>query len=93
MSVDILTLKKLAEKMRMDADQKTGVNFVGLYSIADIIETAIGAPVYWPSHVAALDEAQSAFQGNPSARLGFINGVRWAVEHYQPSEVVKERFR
>ena len=91
MSVDITTLEKLAAQMRDDTRTGAGLNAAAVSSIATIIERAIGAPLNWPSRVGGAHAADDYYSGSPSLRLAFNHGVKWAVEHYAPSEVVKER--
>lgn len=84
--VDINTLEKLAEQIKTDlAAGVGGLNRSAAYSIAEIIERSIGAPINWPSRVAGVQFADEYYSGNPSMRLAFNHGVKWAVEHYGPS--------
>lgn len=89
--VDVKTLELLAEQMKSDAANLTGLNAAAVRSIAAIIEDAIGAPLMWPSRTAGAQYADQEYSGNPSQRLAFNHGVKWAVERYGPSEVIRLR--
>ncbi len=91
MNVDIVTLERLAAQMRVDTQRGNGLSHAAVQSIASIIEQSIGAPVNWPSRVAGVHFADDSYPGSPSQRLAFNHGVKWAVEHYSPSEFVKNR--
>ena len=83
---DIKTLEMLAEKMRCDVIRNgSGLTSSAVLSIADIIKQAIGAPISWPSREAGCEAAAAYYPGAPDLRHGFNAGVKWAVEHYQPS--------
>lgn len=83
---DIKTLEMLAERMHHDAMRRAGgLSNSAVLSIADIIKQAIGAPINWPSRVDGCDAAAAYYPGSPELRHGFNAGVKWAVEHYQPS--------
>lgn len=89
--VDVKTLELLAEQMRQDVKRGGGLSYSAVMSIAAIIDAAIGAPVMWPSHVAGADFADEYYRGSNHGRAAFNHGVKWAVERYGPSEVIKIR--
>lgn len=85
MTIDLKTLEQIAQRLREDAGRGGGLNVAAMLSIAGLIEGAIGAPVGWPSRVAGTHAADDLYGGNPSLRLAFNAGVKWAVESYQPT--------
>lgn len=89
---DIKTLEYLAAKMREDTQHGHGLTAAAVASIAGIIDAAIGAPLGWPSRVAGVQYADDYYDGNPSLRLAFNHGVKWAVEHYHPTEKESRRY-
>lgn len=89
--VDIRTLEHLAERMKQDAKSGMGLNVNAVLSIASIIEDSIGAPIGWPSRKAGCDAADDCYPGSPDLRLAFNTGVKWAVEHHEPTTLIKER--
>lgn len=89
--VDVKTLERLATKMQEDALRGVGLTPAAIGSIAGIIQAAIGAPVMWPSRVAGAHYADDFYFGSPSLRAAFNNGVKWAVEHYDPTVEIKCR--
>lgn len=89
--IDIKTLEVLAARMKADAMSGMGLNRSAVMNIADIIERAIGAPLSWPSRVAGVHYADEFYSGSPSQRLAFNHGVKWAVEHYAPTEEASNR--
>lgn len=91
MNVDITTLERLAAQMRADTKNGAGLNAAAVRSIAEIIERSIGAPINWPSRVAGVHMADDYYPGSPNLRLAFNHGVKWAVEHYSPSQAVTLR--
>jgi len=91
MNVDRKTLEHLAETLEADANRGMNLNTMTMRNIASIIKDAIGAPVMWPSFVAGTHAADEAYPGNPSLRLAFNSGVKWAVERYDPTEKIVPR--
>ncbi len=91
MSADVKTLERLAQRMKQDALRGAGLNPSAVASIAAIIDDAIGAPLMWPSRTAGADAACDYYLGSPDLRGAFNAGVKWAVEHYQPTVAVKPR--
>jgi hypothetical protein len=91
MNVDIKTLEILADRMEEDA-KFGGINAGAMRSVVEIIRTSIGAPIMWPSSLAGAQRADDYYPGSPDLRLAFNHGVKWAVEHYSPSVLVKNRF-
>lgn len=92
MNVDIKTLEHLAEQMTRDGMRGATLNRSSVLSIADIIKQAIGAPLMWPSSTAGAFAAEDFYPGSPNHRAGFNHGVKWAVEHYSPTEKPSERY-
>lgn len=92
-AVDVTTLERLAEQMQRDAmGRGMGLNASAVLSIVDIIRQAIGAPLMWPSREAGCKAAEAYYPGTPDLRHGFNAGVKWAVEHYQPSVDPSRRY-
>lgn len=90
--VDIKTLEALAHQLDLDATRIHALNVGAMRSVAEIIRTSIGAPINWPSRVAGTDYADAIYSGSPSLRLAFNHGVKWAVEHYEPSASITVRY-
>ena len=88
---DTKTLDALASKMKADASRSVTLSSSAVASIAEIIETAIGAPVNWPCREAGAIEADKLYSGSPSHRLAFNAGVKWAVEQYSATVTIKNR--
>lgn len=86
---DVKTLELLAEKLKEDALRGASLSPSAAASISGIIGQAIGAPVMWPSRVAGADFADEAYRGDNALRAAFNNGVKWAVERYGATVVVK----
>jgi len=91
--IDIVVLERLADKIKEDTLRGHGLTNAAARSIAEIISRAIGAPVSWPSRVAGVHAADDLYPGSPDLRLAFNWGVKWAVEHYEPTEVIIERYK
>lgn len=91
MNADIKTLEILADRMEQDA-KLGGINGMAMRSVVEIIRASIGAPIAWPSRVAGMHHADDYYPGSPNLRLAFNHGVKWAVEHYSPEVVIKNRF-
>lgn len=89
--VDVKTLELLAAKLHEDAVKVYSLNPGAMRSIACAIEDAIGAPLSWPSREAGVKFADDFYPGNPSCRLGFNHGVKWAVENYAATVEIKYR--
>lgn len=90
-NVDVKTLERLAAKMKEDATVFQALSPAAMRSIAGIIEDCIGAPLGWPSRVAGNLHADTHYSGSPAQRLAFNHGVKWAVEHYDPTTKVNLR--
>ena len=82
--VDLKTLEQLAIRIERDAGNLSGMQ---MREIARQIHNALGGPLMWPSRIAGADYANDYYPGSPDLRLAFNHGVKWAVEHYQPSGV------
>lgn len=89
--VDIKTLEMLAEKIDSDCRKGYAIQPGAGRSIAEIIRTAIGAPLMWPSRAAGCDAADEAYPGSPDLRHAFNWGVKWAVERYGSTVEIKPR--
>lgn len=78
--VDVVTLQHLAQQLQKDAkDFEWGLNKGAMLSVADIINTAIGAPLMTDISSDAAEAADTIFPGNPSSRHAFNWGAAWAV--------------
>lgn len=82
---DLKTLEQVADQLEADAGKGWSLSNAAMRSIAVLIRDAIGAPLNWPSRVAGVQTADEAYPGGPSERLAFNAGVKWAVEHYEPT--------
>jgi hypothetical protein len=91
-AADLKTLERLVDMMRKDTASGAGLTYAAVRSIAEIIERAIGAPLSWPSREAGAKAADEYYPGTPTLRHGFNAGVKWAVEHYTPTDEPSRRF-
>ena len=91
--VDIKTLERLADQMERDSRILHGLNSAAVASISVIIKDSIGAPLNWPSYVAARDAAEEySYSGSRKVTDAFMAGAKWAIEHYDPTKVIKLRY-
>ena len=84
-SADIVKLERLAETLLKDALVVHLLTPSAMISIADIIRRAIGAPLMWPTRADGAAYADNMYRGSNDLRAAFNHGVKWAVEHYQPT--------
>ncbi|MGI4793762.1 MAG: hypothetical protein ACRYG8_06675 [Janthinobacterium lividum] len=90
--VDIAALSRLADQIDEDMrNEFSNLSRAAATSIASIVRAAIGAPVDWPTRQAGAEFADRYYAGDPSARMQFNHGVKWAVENYRPT-LVRKRF-
>ena len=90
--VDIKTLEILANQIEKDARTFHALHPAAMRSVAEIIFRAIGAPISWPAREAGAVAAEEYYPGAPDLRHGFNAGVKWAVEKYQGTEIIENRF-
>ena len=77
--VDVVTLAKLAKELRKDAQILHALHPSSMRSCAEIIETAIGAPIWQRTRDYGVKRADELYKGSPSQRLAFNEGVRFVL--------------